>query len=75
MSTAVYFIRSYNRYGCGNQDGGSERTENDLHGLKVVILTWQTENVLASQTSLKIKNWKHYSMKIVFKHKKSPQDF
>ena len=32
------------------------------------------KDVLGSQKSLKMKNWKHYSMKIVAKHKKSPQN-
>ena len=35
---------------------------------------WKTKNVLGSQKSLKMKNWKHYSMKIVAKHKKSSQN-
>ena len=53
----------------------AERTcESGLHDLKVVILTWKAKNVLGSQKSLKTKNGKHYSMKIVAKHKKSSQD-
>ena len=45
-----------------------------LHDLKVVILAWKTKNVLGSQKSLKMKNWNHYSMKIVSKHKKSSRN-
>ena len=41
---------------------------------KMVILAWKTKNVLGNQKSLKMKNWKHYSMKIVAKHKKSSQN-
>ena len=51
----------------------SERDKSGLHDLKIVILGWKTKNVLGSQKSLKMKNWKHYSMKIVAKHKKSSQ--
>ena len=46
-----------------------------LHDLEVVILAWKTKNVLGSQKSLKMKNWKHYSKTIVAKHKKSSQNF
>ena len=52
----------------------SKRAKSSLHDLKVVILAWKTENVLGSQKSLKMKNWKHYSMKIVAKHEKSSQN-
>ena len=41
---------------------------------KVVILAWKTKNVLGSQKSSKMKNWKQYLMKIVAKHKKSSQN-
>ena len=34
----------------------------------------EAKNVLGSQNSLKMKNWKHYSMKIVAKHTKSSQN-
>ena len=34
----------------------------------------EAKNALGSQKSLKIKNWKHYLMKIVAKHKKSSQN-
>ena len=52
----------------------SERAKSGLHDLKVVILVWKTKNVLGNQKSLKIKNWKHYSMKIVAKYKKRSQN-
>ena len=51
-----------------------ERAKIGLHDLKVVILAWKTKNVLGSRKSLNMKNWKHYSMKIVAKHKKSSQN-
>ena len=51
-----------------------ERAKSGLHDLKVVILVWKTKNVLGSQKRLKMKKWKHYSMKIVAKHKKSSQN-
>ena len=51
-----------------------EHAKSGLHDLKVVILAWKTKKVLGSQKSLKMKNWKHYSMKIVSKHKKSSQN-
>ena len=51
-----------------------ERAKSGLHDSKVVILAWKKENVLGSQKSLKMKNWKHYSMKIVAKHKKTSQN-
>ena len=35
----------------------------------------EDEDVLGSRKSLKMKNWKYYSMKIVAKHKKSSQNF
>ena len=44
------------------------------HDLKVVILAWKTNNALGSQKSLNMNNWKHYSMKIAAKHKKSSQN-
>ena len=52
----------------------SERAKSGLHDLKVMILAWKTKNVLGSQKSLKIKNCKHYSMKIVAKYKKNSQN-
>lgn len=36
---------------------------------RVMILAWQTKNVLGGQKSFKMINWKHYSLKIIAKHK------
>ena len=53
----------------------AERTcQKQFARFKTVISTWKTKNVLGSQISLKMKNWKQYSMKIVAKHKKSSQN-
>ena len=49
----------------------TERAKSGLHDLKVLIFARKTKNVLGSQKSLKMKNWKPYSMKIVAKNKKS----
>ena len=39
-----------------------------------MIFAWKMKNVLGSQKSLKMKNWMHYSMMTVVKHKKSSQN-
>ena len=52
----------------------SERAKSGLHDLKVVIMAWKPKNALGSQKGLKMKNWKHASMKIVAKDKKCSQN-
>ena len=49
----------------------SERVRSGLHGLRVVTLTRKTKGVPDVQKSLKTQNWRHYSMKIHVKRKKS----
>ena len=49
----------------------SERVRSGLHGLRVVTLTWKTKSVPDVQKSFKTQNWRHYSMEIRVKRKKS----
>ena len=49
----------------------SERIGSRLHGLRVVTLAWKTKSVPDVQKSFKMQNWRHYSMKIRVKCKKS----
>lgn len=42
-----------------------ESVQSDWHELKVVSLAWKTKAVLSGQNSLKMRNSKHNSMKIV----------
>ena len=58
----------------GEHAPAERSAKSGLHDLKVVILAWKAKNVPGSQKSLKMKNWKHYSMNIVAKHKTSPQN-
>ena len=51
-----------------------KKTAAESHRILVEVLAWMTKNVLGSQKCLKMKNWKHYSMKIVAKHKNSLQN-
>ena len=41
-----------------------QRAEIGLDGLKVAIPTLKTNNVQDSRKNLKVKTWRHYSMKI-----------
>ena len=52
----------------------SERTYQVVCTIQVGMLAWMTKNALRIEKSLKMKNWKHNSMKIVSKHKKSSQN-